>query len=173
MKYPMLLLVASLFTGCYADNPYDAQRPVAYAGPVYYSAYPCEWGTCYYDGPHLVFYERAPVRSYYGGVSVHYYETAYTGRRADVAGGPLVHRGPSYAPELRAAPREAAQPVHVQREAAQPVQREAAQPVQREAAQPVQREAAQPAPHEHARLAQQEASRRAQHQPVQEQRRGQ
>ena len=176
MKNIIVLLVAYLLTGCYADSPSDAQRPVAYAGPVYYSAYPCEWGTCYYDGPHLVFYERAPVRTYYGGVSVHYYETAYIGRRAHVAGGPVVRGGPAYAPELRGQPREAGRPVQreagrpVQREAGRPVQREAvqreaAQPVQREAAQPVQREAAQPAVHEHARLAQQEASRRAQRQP--------
>ena len=155
MKNIIVLLVAYLLTGCYADSPSDAQRPVAYAGPVYYSAYPCEWGTCYYDGPHLVFYERAPVRTYYGGVSVHYYETAYIGRRAHVAGGPVVRGGPAYAPELRGQPREAPRPV----------QREAAQPVQRESAQPVQREAVQPTPREHARLAQQEASHRAQRQP--------
>jgi hypothetical protein len=57
-------------TGCYA-------APVAYATPIYYSAYPCEWGTCYYDGPRMVYYERAPVRRFYGGVSVRYSETSY------------------------------------------------------------------------------------------------
>ncbi len=160
MKHLLVLLVTALLTGCYADSPYDARGPAVYAGPVVYSAYPCEWGTCYYDGVRLVFYERAPVRAYYGGVSVHYYETSYVGRQSYVAGGPVVRRGPSYAPELRA------------REAAQPVQREAAQPVQREAAQPVQSRTVQPTPREHARLAQQEASRRAQRQP-EPQRRGQ
>src|ERR1700690_479243 len=127
MKLILALLVASLFTGCYADGPYDTQGPVMYAGPIVYSAYPCEWGTCYYDGPRLVFYERAPVRAYYGGVSVHYYETAY------VAGGPGDRRAPSSSSAMRVAPREAAQPAP--REAAQRVQREAAQPVQRKAAQ--------------------------------------
>ena len=142
MKHTIVLLVASMFTACYAESPYDAQGPVAYAGPSFYSAYPCEWGTCYYDGPRMVYYEHAPVRSNYGGVSVHYYETAYV------------------------APREAARPVEHESTRLSP--RESARPVQRESARPVQREAApRLAPHEHARQAQQEAARRAQHQSAQ------
>jgi len=158
MKHTIVLLVASMFTACYAESPYDAQGPVAYAGPSFYSAYPCEWGTCYYDGPRMVYYEHAPVRSNYGGVSVHYYETAYVAPRE--AARPVEHES------TRLSPRESARPV--QRESARPVQRESARPVQRESARPVQREAApRLAPHEHARQAQQEAARRAQHQSAQ------
>lgn len=122
MKHTIILLVASMFTGCYADNPYDTRGPVVYAGPVFYTAYPCDWGTCYYDGPRMVYYEHAPVRSYYGGVSVHYYEAAYV------------------------APREAARPAP--REAATPVTREAARPAPGEHARLAQQEAARRANHQ-------------------------
>jgi hypothetical protein len=89
MKYLWCLLLASLFSGCYADTPYDSLGPVAISGPTYYSAYPCEWGTCYFDGPRMVYSEHAPVRLSYRGVGVRYFGSGYVTLRPYAKGGPL------------------------------------------------------------------------------------
>jgi hypothetical protein len=136
MKRLLCLVLASQFAGCYAEGGYVADGPVVYAGPAFYAAYPCDWGTCYYDGPRLVYYERAPVRSYYGGVGVHYYDASYVASPRNVAG----------APEVRNS---------LQSE-------RATGPVQSESMQPTQVQVAQDEQRVHAQMAQNEASRRAQ-----------
>lgn len=94
MKLPCLTL-ALLFTGCYGG--YYVEGPAAYAGPTYYTAYPCDWGTCYYDGPRLVYYERAPV-PYYGGLAVQHNAGVYYGPAMGYHYGMMPFHGPYVTP---------------------------------------------------------------------------
>lgn len=126
MKALCMLLcptIALLMSGCYAQAGYDVPGPVAYAGPVYYDAYPCEWGTCYYDGGRMVYHEQGPARAYYDGVNVRYSATAYRESRPTASRAAVLRDSPS--PRSRQEQRpQATQPAQRQQGAARRMQRQ-------------------------------------------------